>query len=85
MLELVVFDVDGLMLDTESVWKIAFDKAGDKYGIKDMGSTLFPKLIGKSGRDEKEVLDRYLSSDIQELVIKEWERIGYGMLERKCQ
>ena len=39
MLELVVFDVDGLMLDTESVWKIAFDKAGDKYGIKDMGST----------------------------------------------
>ena len=83
MLELVVFDVDGLMLDTESVWKIAFDKAGDKYGIKDMGSTLFPKLIGKSGRDEKEVLDRYLSSDIQELVIQEWERIGYGMLEKE--
>ncbi len=34
MLELVVFDVDGLMLDTESVWKEAFDKAGDKYGIQ---------------------------------------------------
>ena len=83
MLELVVFDVDGLMLDTESVWKEAFDKAGDKYGLKDMGSTLFPQLIGKSGRDEKEVLDRYLSQDIQELVIKEWERIGYGMLEKE--
>ena len=83
MLELVVFDVDGLMLDTESVWKKAFDKAGNKYGIQNMGSTLFPKLIGKSGRDEKEVLDRYLSSDIQELVIKEWESIGYGMLEKE--
>ena len=83
MLELVVFDVDGLMLDTESVWKKAFDKAGDKYGIQNMGSTLFLKLIGKSGRDEKEVLDRYLSSDIQELVIQEWERIGYGMLEKE--
>lgn len=83
MLELVVFDVDGLMLDTESVWKEAFDQAGDKYGIQNMGSTLFPKLIGKSGRDEKEVLDRYLSQDIQELVIKEWERIGYGMLEKE--
>ena len=83
MLELVVFDVDGLMLDTESVWKKAFDKAGNKYGIQNMGSTLFPKLIGKSGRDEKEVLDRYLSQDIQELVIKEWERIGYGMLEKE--
>lgn len=83
MLELVVFDVDGLMLDTESVWKEAFDQAGNKYGIQNMGSTLFPKLIGKSGRDEKEVLDRYLSQDIQELVIKEWERIGYGMLEKE--
>lgn len=83
MLELVVFDVDGLMLDTESVWKEAFDQAGNKYGMQNMGSTLFPKLIGKSGRDEKEVLDRYLSSDIQELVIKEWERIGYGMLEKE--
>lgn len=83
MLKLVVFDVDGLMLDTESVWKEAFDQAGNKYGIQNMGSTLFPKLIGKSGRDEKEVLDRYLSSDIQELVIKEWERIGYGMLEKE--
>ena len=83
MLELVVFDVDGLMLDTESVWKEAFDQAGNKFGIQNMGSTLFPQLIGKSGRDEKEVLDQYLSQDIQELVIKEWERIGYGMLEKE--
>lgn len=82
MLELVIFDVDGLMLDTESVWKEAFDQAGNKFGIQNMGSTLFPQLIGKSGRDEKEVLDQYLSQDIQELVIKEWERIGYGMLEK---
>lgn len=82
MLELVVFDVDGLMLDTESVWKEAFDQAGNKFGIQNMGSTLFPQLIGKSGRVEKEVLDQYLSQDIQELVIKEWERIGYGMLEK---
>lgn len=82
MLELVVFDVDGLMLDTESVWKEAFDKAGDKYGIQNMGSTLFPQLVGKSSRDEKEVLDRYLSQDIQELIIKEWRSIGYGMLKK---
>lgn len=84
MLELVVFDVDGLMLDTESVWKEAFDKAGDKYGIQNMGSTLFPQLVGKSSRDEKEVLDRYLSQDNQELIIKEWRNIGYGMLKKMC-
>ena len=42
MLELVIFDVDGLMIDTESVWKNAFDKAGDKYDIPNLGDTLFP-------------------------------------------
>ena len=65
MLELVVFDVDGLMLDTESVWKEAFDQAGDKYGIQNMGSTLFPKLIGKSGRS------------IGSIFITRHSRIGY--------
>ena len=65
MLELVIFDVDGLMIDTESVWKEAFDKAGDKYGIPDLGDTLFPSLIGKRLEDEQELLDRLLPSDIQ--------------------
>ena len=54
MLELVIFDVDGLMIDTESVWKNAFDKAGDKYGIPILGDTLFPSLIGKRLEDEQE-------------------------------
>lgn len=53
MLELVIFDVDGLMIDTESVWKEAFDKAGDKYGIPDLGDTLFPSLIGKDWKMNK--------------------------------
>lgn len=52
MSELVIFDVDGLMIDTESVWKNAFDKAGDKYGISNLGDTLFPSLIGKRLEDE---------------------------------
>ena len=51
MSELVIFDVDGLMIDTESVWKNAFDKAGDKYGISNLGDTLFPSLIGKRLED----------------------------------
>ena len=83
MLELVVFDVDGLMLDTESVWKDAFDKAGDKYGILNLGDTLFPSLIGKRLEDEQELLDRLLPSDIQNQLINEWRQIGLGSLERE--
>ena len=83
MLELVAFDVDGLMIDTESVWKNAFDKAGDKYGIPNLGDTLFPSLIGKRLEDEQELLDRLLPSDIQNQLINEWRQIGLGSLERE--
>ena len=83
MLELVVFDVDGLKIDTESVWKNAFDKAGDKYGIPNLGDTLFPSLIGKRLEDEQELLDRLLPSDIQNQLINEWRQIGLGSLERE--
>lgn len=80
MLELVIFDVDGLMIDTESVWKNAFDKAGDKYGISNLGDTLFPSLIGKRLEDEQELLDRLLPSDIQDKLLNEWRQIGLSSL-----
>lgn len=83
MLELVIFDVDGLMIDTESVWKNAFDKAGDKYGIPNLGDTLFPSLIGKRLENEQELLDRLLPSDIQDKLLNEWRQIGLGSLERE--
>ena len=83
MLELVVFDVDWLMIDTESVWKNAFDKAGDKYGIPNLGDTLFPSLIGKRLEDEQELLDRLLPSDIQNQLINEWRQIGLSSLEKE--
>lgn len=83
MSELVIFDVDGLMIDTESVWKNAFDKAGDKYGISNLGDTLFPSLIGKRLEDEQVLLDRLLPSDIQNQLINEWRQIGLGSLERE--
>jgi len=83
MLELVVFDVDGLMLDTESVWKEAFDKAGDKYGISGLGDTLFPSLIGKRLEDEQELLDRLLPSGIQDKLLDDWRQIGLSSFEKE--
>lgn len=83
MLELVIFDVDGLMIDTESVWKNAFDKAGDKYGISNLGDTLFPSLTGKRLEDEQELLDRLLPSDIQDKLLNEWRQIGLSSLANK--
>lgn len=83
MLDLVIFDVDGLMIDSERVWKDAFEKAGEKYGLAHLGETLFPKIVGKTGKDEKDILDQYLPQNIQSLVVQEWERIGYSSLEKE--
>lgn len=82
MLELVIFDVDGLMIDSERIWQNAFEKAGEKYGLDHLGDTLFPKIVGKSGNDEKVILNQYLKPDIQNLVVQEWERIGYSSLKK---
>ena len=83
MLELVVFDVDGLMIDTESVWKDAFDVVGNKYGISNLGDALFSKLVGKRLEDEKEAIDEHIPSEIQEELLDEWREIGLRSLERE--
>ena len=33
--KLVIFDVDGLMLDTEARWQEAWQKVGERYCIED--------------------------------------------------
>ncbi len=83
MLELVVFDVDGLMIDSERVWKDAFDETGNMYGISNLGDKVFPSLIGKRLEDEQEVLDRYIPNDIQEELLNKWRQIGMDSLENE--
>lgn len=55
-MELVIFDVDGLMIDSERVWQKAYDKAGEYYGYKNMGNELFLKVIGVCGNDLIQIL-----------------------------
>ena len=41
--KLIIFDVDGLMLDTEARWQEAWDSVGKRYGVQDLGNTTFLK------------------------------------------
>ena len=47
-LELVIFDVDGLMLDTERVWQEVWRDVAKAYSLDDIGNSLFMKVIGHS-------------------------------------
>ncbi|MPM18031.1 Phosphorylated carbohydrates phosphatase [bioreactor metagenome] len=60
-IKLVIFDVDGLILDTESVWQKAWQIVGEDYGIKNLGTTIFLDLIGINGKDVESILHEKLS------------------------
>lgn len=55
-IDLIIFDVDGLMLDTESVWQKAWTITGQTMGYDDLGQTLFLKLVGISGKAVEDIV-----------------------------
>lgn len=82
--ELVIFDVDGLMLDTEARWQKAWHEVGLKHGIDDLGETTFLRCVGRNG---KEVLD-IVYQDLKELdhpeeILEEARVYGRQLLSEK--
>lgn len=59
--KLVIFDVDGTLLDTEARWKEAWGAIGNQYNAPELGMELFYKLIGKSGKEELLFIENYLN------------------------
>ena len=62
--QLVIFDVDGTLLDTEARWKEAWEIIGNKYNAPELGVDLFYKLIGKSGKEELLFIESSECSDV---------------------
>lgn len=60
-IKLVIFDVDGLMLDTERVWQTAWQITGEEYGLAHRGTTLFHKVVGRNGKEVEQIIERELS------------------------
>ena len=55
----VIFDVDGLMLNTEFVWLECWMKVGNDHDLPEFGP-LFHKAVGTTGKDIEDMLDREL-------------------------
>lgn len=54
--ELVIFDVDGLMLDTEARWQEAWQTIGENHGIDTLGTTTFLKCVGRNGKEVEDIV-----------------------------
>lgn len=72
--KMIIFDVDGLLLNTEFLWRKAWKDVAAKYGVPKFGE-VFCKVVGISGSDVEnrmELLDiarsvgtEYLENDIE--------------------
>jgi HAD superfamily hydrolase (TIGR01509 family) len=58
----VIFDMDGLMLDTEPVYKVAWQRAARDFG-QEIDDSLYFELIGRTNRDAEAVIKRLFGDD----------------------
>lgn len=81
--ELVIFDVDGLMLDTEARWQQAWQEVGLKHGIDDLGYTTFLRCVGRNGKEVEQIVYDDLKNDHPhpEMVLEEARIYGKKLLE----
>ena len=63
-IEAFVFDMDGILLDTETICEKTWIKAGKEFGIQDKKSMeLFKKCIGTNKNDTFNILKDSLGDD----------------------
>ena len=59
-LELVIFDVDGLLLNTERVWQDVWRDVAESYGISEWTQESFLHVVGRTGIAVREFLNTVL-------------------------
>lgn len=72
----VVFDMDGLLLDTESIALATFEEACRAHGLE-VERSVYERCIGTSTAGTREILGRALGFDVYDRIGKDWfERYG---------
>jgi len=70
----IVFDMDGLLLDTERIAMALFEQACGVHGIA-FDQALYERCIGTSMHGTREILEGALGVDAYERVDREWSRL----------
>lgn len=83
--KLVIFDVDGLMLDTEARWREAWQIVGEKHQIEDLGKETFLKCVGRSGKVVEDTVKEELAGmNVNALnILEECRVLGAKLLDER--
>ena len=65
----VIFDMDGVLLDTEAIWQACFRKVGKEYGVT-LGADFRKDIAGSNGTHMRQVVSRYFHTDNVDPIIK---------------
>lgn len=82
--QLIIFDVDGLMLDTEARWQQAWQEIGLKYGLQNLGKTTFLKCVGRNGKEVQDIVAKDLKEfEHPEDILNEARIYGRQLLDER--
>lgn len=83
--KLVIFDVDGLMLDTEARWQEAWQIVWEKHQIEDLGKETFLKCVGRSGKVVEDTVKEELAGmNVNALnILEECRVLGAKLLDER--
>lgn len=82
--KLIIFDVDGLMLDTEARWQEAWDSVGKRYDVQDLGNTTFLKCVGRNGKEVEDIVKNDLRQFAHpEKILQEVREYGDELLKER--
>lgn len=64
-LELVIFDVDGLLIDSEQVWQKVWRQVAHEFTLDIDGSQIFLEVLGRSGPEVEQIMTEALRNQCQ--------------------
>lgn len=83
-IKLVIFDVDGLMLNTEVVWRDTLFEICKKHKIS-CGIEMFDRCIGKTGKEVETIFISYFGEEKYKCILDEWREKSNEFLTNKIE
>ena len=78
----VLFDMDGVLLDTESVCKICWRRAAEEYNLSNIDE-IFLQCVGRSRADTTRLLEKYLPSAEAASAFREKTSVLFDVVEKE--